>query len=295
MQTSTCIAFYLAFFGFGFIILLGLTACSKTDNEASKASSQAKPAQTLQDALKIGGTGPTMVVIPVGEGVIGNYSGGKADINELPVMTVKSEVLFAMSATEITFEDYDKFCQTISRPCPDDKGWGRGKQPVINVSWRDAQMYTKWLSKQTGQEYSLPSEAQWEYAARGGTRTRFWWGNEYVQGLDHCDKDIGGCPEGTALFHPGPVGNFQPNPFGLYDMTSNVGEWTLDCWNEQHDKNKTDLSPRLTGNCEARVVKGGAHYEKSTFVHLSMRIKISDITYKVSDLGFRVVRSIKNQ
>jgi len=276
------------------IFLLALTACTKTDKESLPSIQKQQPTQTMRDALNIGGNGPNLVVIPSGKGVMGNIR-AEGKENKTPVTKLISKTPFAMSITEITFAEYDKYCETISRPCPDDKGWGRHQQPVINVSWRDAQMYTKWLSTQTGKKYSLPSEAQWEYAARGGTNTRFWWGNEYKQGIDHCDKDIGGCPEGTALFNPGPVGRFQSNPFGLLDMTSNVTEWTMDCWNPQHDAQKTDLSPRLTGDCDARVIKGGAYNE--TFIHIRLANRYKGIdykTYKSGAVGFRVVRSLEN-
>jgi len=113
--------------------------------------------------------------------------------------------------------------------------------------------------------------------------------------VDHCDKDIGGCPEGTALLHPGSVGRFRPNPFGLFDMTSNVSEWTLDCWNGQHDKFKVDLDPRLKGDCQTRVIKGGGYYYKSGAIRISLRNEgIEYKSTKSPTLGFRVVRSLKN-
>jgi len=272
------------------IALAGVAACGDKKSIGSATQAQYNKPQIIRDALSSGGEGPEMVVIPVGSGFVGSNS---ADGNkeEKPFHKVEVSHPFAMSTTEITFEQYDRYCKSAGVSCPDDKGWGRGEQPVINVSWTDTVAYTKWLSDQTGHTYRLPSEAEWEYAARAGSKGRFWWGDDYIQGKDHCDKDIGGCPPGTALFNPGPVGRFQPNPFGLYDMTSNVAEWTLDCWNPQHDVHKTDLTARLTGDCDTRVIKGGSYNEKASSLSLSERVEGVDYqTLRMGSVGFRVVR-----
>ena len=275
------------------VALISLSACGDNKSTNTVTQAQANKPHVIRDTLRGGGGGPELVIIPAGSGFVGDNT-GEGPTEERPFHKVVAKIPFAMSTTEITFEDYDRFCKTTGESCPDDKGWGRGKQPVINVSWTDAVAYTKWLSDQTGHTYRLPSEAEWEYAARAGSKGRFWWGDKYIQGKDHCDKDIGGCPEGTALFNPGPVGRFQPNPFGLYDMTSNVSEWTLDCWNPQHDEHKSDLSARLTGDCDTRVIKGGAYNEKASYLSLSHRIEGVDYqTLRMGSLGFRVVRELQ--
>ena len=274
------------------IALVSLSACSDKKSVNNVTQTQANNPVVLRDTLRIGGEGPELATIPAGSGYMGDNT-GQGDSDERPFHKVVATSAFAMSTTEITFANYDLFCKATGEICPDDEGWGRGNQPVINVSWSDAVAYTKWLSDQTGHIYRLPSESEWEYAARGGSKGRFWWGDEYIQGKDHCDKDIGGCPEGTALFNPGPVGRFQPNPFGLFDMTSNVSEWTLDCWNPQHDEHKTDLSARLTGDCDTRVIKGGAFNEKASHLNLSHRIEGVDYqTLRMGSLGFRIVREL---
>lgn len=109
---------------------------------------------------------------------------------------------------------------------PDDGGWGRGDRPVIHVSWHDDQDYVAWLSGTTGQRYRLPGEAEWEYVARAGTRTRYWWGDTIGRGDANCRA----CRDRWADGRTSPVGSFAANPFGLYDVNGNVGEWVADCW-----------------------------------------------------------------
>lgn len=132
----------------------------------------------MQDKLNNEKLAPKMVIIPPGKGTIGNKN-FRSFRNAEPVYQVIIKRAYALSETEITFEQYDLFCQTTKYACPNDEGWGRGQQPVINVTWFDAMAYTEWLTKQTGHIYRLPSEAEWEFAARAGQSSRFWWGNEY--------------------------------------------------------------------------------------------------------------------
>ena len=124
---------------------------------------------------------------------------------------------FALSVHEVTFEDYDRFTYPNK---VDEEGWGRGSRPALNVSWDDAQEYVAWLSVQTGAEYRLPSEAEWEYAARAGTTTKHSWGNEIGMNRANCN-DCGSQWDGSQT---APVGSFRANGFGLYDMHGNVHE-----------------------------------------------------------------------
>jgi len=149
-------------------------------------------------------------------------------------MSHSSEVAFPpaiiIGRYPITFEDYARFSSSISRRLPNDQGWGRGRQPVINVSWDDAVEYAKWLSEQTGKRYRLPTEAEGEYAARAGTETDYWWGNEMKPGMANCkDGDSRWGGRQTS-----PVGSFDPNPFGLYDTAGNVWQWVQDAWHENY-------------------------------------------------------------
>ena len=132
--------------------------------------------KVFRDALADGSKGPGMIRIPDGEFEMGDLHGdGHAD--ERPVHTVSIHAL-AIGCYAVTFEAYDRFAEATGRERPDDTGWGRGRRPVINVSWRDAVAYAEWLSQQTGKRYRLPTEAEWEYAARAGTSTSYWWGDE---------------------------------------------------------------------------------------------------------------------
>jgi len=245
----------------------------------------------LQDTLKNGNLGPKLAIIPTGSGLVGGEN-FRSFQNQSPQHKVISKQEFAMGIAEVTFKEYDVFCRSTFIGCPDDNGWGRGGQPVINVSWLDAMAYTEWLSEQTNQIYRLPSEAEWEYAARGGTSTKFWWGDEYIQGMDHCDRDLGGCPEGTELSEPGPSGRFKANPFGLFDVTSNVLEWVLDCYSPNHKGAKNTMESRLEGDCGKKAIKGASWQNPQPYVHLSKRFGI-ETDYKNRELGFRVLREIK--
>lgn len=259
------------------------------------ACTESKPPHVpsyLRDTLKNGSLGPKLAIIPTGSGVVGGMN-FETFQNQSPQHNVISTKEFAIGVTEVTFAEYDAFCKSIFTDCPDDNGWGRGDQPVINVSWLDAMAYVEWLSDQTKQVYRLPSEAEWEYAARGGTTTRFWWGKKYIQGMDHCDRDLGGCPKGTELSEPGPAGRFKPNPFGLFDVTSNLLEWVLDCYSPDHTSAEYTMETRLEGDCGEKVLKGSSWLNPQPYVHLSKRMGIR-ADYKNRSVGFRVLREIKD-
>lgn len=246
--------------------------------------------QYLQDSLKDKSLAPKMAIIPTGTGTVGGKK-LRSFQNESPIHQVIVSKPYALSITEVTFEQYDRFCQSTKRTCPPDEGWGRGEQPVIHVSWHDATAYSAWLSKQTGHIYRLPSEAEWEFAARAGQNTKFWWGNEYIQGLDHCDRDLGNCPQGSELGHPWEVGILTANPFGLYDMTSNVAEWVLDCASDNHNNANNTVAPRIGLDCGNRINKGSSWRNPQPYVQLSKRLNLPIDSQYVS-LGFRVLREI---
>ncbi len=197
-----------------------------------------------------------MVVIPAGTFQMGNIQGGHAK-REQPVHEVRIVKPFAIGRYEVTFEEYDSFAKATGRKLPDNRGWGRGRQPVINVSWHDAAAYAKWLSAQTAKRYRLPTEAEWEYAARGGTETRYWWGNDMVQGKANCIE----CGSQWDHKQTAPVGSFQPNPFGLHDTVGNVMEWVQDCRHENYKGAPADGSAwgkEDGGNCGLRMVRGSS-------------------------------------
>src|SRR5262249_17947659 len=140
-------------------------------------------------------------------------------------------------------------CDQIS-----DNGWGRGPQPVINVTWDDANRYVSWLSRITGKHYRLLSEAEYEYAARAGTSTAYPWGNDIGKNQANCN----GCGSMWDNKQPAPVGSFASNDFGLYDMVGNVGQWVEDCFHPNYEGAPTNGSAWTTGDCRRRVVRGGS-------------------------------------
>ncbi|WOC24959.1 formylglycine-generating enzyme family protein [Pseudoalteromonas sp. N1230-9] len=245
----------------------------------------------IQDKLSNDEMSPRMIVIPAGIGTIGGEN-FRSFQNEAPIFQVKIESPFALSETEITFEQYDLFCKTTGHSCPEDEGWGRKHQPVVNVSWFDAVAYTKWLSSETGNVYRLPSEIEWEYAARGGTDDKFWWGNTYKQGIDHCDRDLGNCPKGTDAGHPWRVKTLNANPFGLFDMTSNVSEWVNDCYSDNRNVASEISHTGFDNKCREKVTKGANWMTAQPYVHHSLRIGL-DNNYISYAVGFRVLREIK--
>ncbi|MGH8499760.1 MAG: formylglycine-generating enzyme family protein, partial [Methylococcales bacterium] len=207
--------------------------------------------------------------------------------DEAPQHEVTIAQPFAIGKFEVTFAEYDRFAQATGRPLPDDSGWGRDRQPVINVSWIDAQAYARWLSQQTGINYRLPSEAEWEYAARAGSTTPYFW-------------DDKGRIEDYAWYYKNsgdrthPVGEKKPNAFGLYDTVGNVWEWTLDCWHDSYQNAPADGSAWLEsdkGDCVRRVLRGGSWVNGPQFVRSAVRNGFNtDVAYFI--LGFRVARAL---
>jgi len=219
--------------------------------------------KVFRDRLKDGSSGPEMVWIPEGRFKMGDIQGG-GDSDEKPVHWV-SVKKFAMGRYEITFAEYDKFATATSRKKPSDEDWGRGNRPVINVSWLDVTAYAKWLSKQTGQQYRLPTEAQWEYAARAGTKTKYWWGNtashEYA---NYGDEGWNGLAKGKDRWkYTSPVGSFAANPFGLYDTAGNVWEWTCSEYeNRYKGKEMKCLSKNRANDDSLFVLRGSRLVEQ---------------------------------
>lgn len=210
---------------------------------AVSAPAMPAPGSSFRDRLSSVGEGPEMVVIPA----------GRFRMVDLPDAGFDVVIArpFALSKYEITFEDYDKFTYPNK---VDDEGWGRRQRPVINVSWDDANEYAAWLSAQTGKRYRLPTEAEWEHAARAGSTTEYSWGNGIGQNRANCINDL--C--GDRWEYTAPVGSFSANAFGLYDMHGNVWEWVQDCWNDSYAGAPGDGSAWTSGDCSQRVIRGGS-------------------------------------
>jgi formylglycine-generating enzyme required for sulfatase activity len=246
-----------------------------------------RPGAVFRDRLKSGRDGPEMVVVPAGKFRMGDIQ-GKGLTDEQPVHEVHLRRPFAVSRYEITFEQYDEFAKATGHGLPEDEGFGRGRRPVIRVSWNDAVDYAEWLSQQTGKHYRLPTEAQWEYAARAGTETAYWWGNEMKPGIANCI----GCGSRWDGKQTAPVGSFKPNPFGLYDTAGNVLEWVQDCWHDNYQWAPSDGSAwekEHNGDCDGRVRRGGSYIGN---VRSSSR-GLFRAGARFRALGFRLVREIE--
>jgi formylglycine-generating enzyme required for sulfatase activity len=204
---------------------------------------------------------PQMVVVPSGKYMMGSPATESGRLpREGPQHSVTIATQFAVSKFELTFAQWDA-CSAHGGCSPDtsDNGWGRGQQPVINVSWNDAQRYVSWLAKITGKNYRLLTEAEYEYAARAGTQTAYPWGDAVtLNGTTMAD--CSGCGSKWDGKQPAPVGSFPPNQFGLYDMVGNVAEWVEDCYHGTYDGAPADGSAWLVGvDCSIRVQRGGGY------------------------------------
>ncbi len=253
-------------------------------------SEHAARADDFADALASGGNGPVMVVVPAGTFQMGCLRGASCDREELPVREVTISARLALSKHEITFADWDACVEAggCDGYLPDDEGWGRGSRPVIHVNWVDAQSYVRWLSHSTGEAYRMPSEAEWEYAARAGTDSRYSWGNGLASDDANCREER--CRDGYT--NTAPAGSFPANPWGLHDMHGNVFEWVQDCWaGGTYEDAPSDGSARLDGNCNSRVIRGGAWSSSPSNLRSANRTRNSRDD-RGNTVGFRVVRAL---
>ena len=217
-------------------------------------TAELEPRQLDPDREIAGKDGAPMVLIPTGEFMMGSPD-GQGDTDEHPAHKVRFSKPYAIARYETTFEEYDRFAKATGRRLPDDNGWGRGRRPVINVSWQDAKDYAAWLSQETGKPYRLPTEAEWEYAARSGGHRDIWAGTSEESELKH--YAVYGAKQTE------PVGGKKPNGLGLSDMSGNVWEWVEDCWHGTYQgapKDGTAWGQAGGGDCGLRVVCGGSWY-----------------------------------
>jgi len=227
-------------------------AVPKAEKPARQAEVDREIAQAAERVRRFRDCGgcPELVEIPGGRFRMG--SSQKND--EKPAHTVEVS-RFALGRYEVTFAEYD---QCVSEGgCghrPNDGGWGRGNRPVVNMSWADAQAYVKWLSSKTGKGYRLPSEAEWEYAARAGSTADYPWGNAIGRNRANCN----GCGSAWDNKQTAPAGSFAANRYGLHDTVGNVWEWVEDCWNESYGGAPADGSAWRTGARGGRASVGGA-------------------------------------
>jgi formylglycine-generating enzyme required for sulfatase activity len=252
------------------------------ENAAKAAKEEAAREQARLEQERIDQLVQSLEMVHISEGIF-LMGSDNARADEAPAHTVLVPA-FKIMAHELTWEQYqpcidDGVCSSGS-----DEGWGKGKRPVINVGWHDAQSYIEWLNKKTGKSYRLPSEAEWEYAARAGSRTKYTWGNTIGRNQANCD----GCGSFWDNKQTAPVGSFKANHFGLYDMHGNVWEWTQDCWNPSYQGTHNKAEAWETGNCNARVLRGGSWGFEPDSLRSASRIMFS-ATARYSDFGFRLV------
>jgi formylglycine-generating enzyme required for sulfatase activity len=292
-----------------------------------------KPGQVFSDRfVDLPGQAPAMVVIPTGSFQMGaaDNEDDRADA-ETPRHQVTIAKGFAMARSAITVGQFREFVRASgyqpdsvrlggasvydersgalrddSRATWQDDYAGHPAQddlPVVNVSWRDASAYADWLSQRTGKRYRLPSEAEFEYALRGGTQTRYWWGSQApTRKVENLTGSSDRSPSGRrwsnafpgyrdGYWGPAPVMSFEANPFGLYDIDGNVSEWTTDCWHDNYVRAPVDGSAWLNPGCSVRVVRGGSWGSSPDQVRSAYR-QGADGRVRSARVGFRVVREL---
>lgn len=228
---------------------------------------------------------PVLHSLPAGSFTMGSNGG---DPTEKPPHHVAIGQPFAIGKYEVTVEQWGACadagaCQRIATVANAPRN-----APVRDVSWDDAQQYVAWLSKVSGKHYRLPTEAEWEYAARGGTATLYWWGDQMRKGTANC-KD---CGEPWNADAPANVGSFAANGYGLHDMNGSVWEWVADCWHISYKNAPADGRAWDEPGCGVRVIRGGSWHEGASYMLSSTRFKYS-ASVRQSQNGFRVVRDLK--
>ena len=247
--------------------------------QAPTQPSRLEPGDVFRDCTDCG----ELVVLPPGDFVMGSND----TPYEKPERTIPIPRPFAIGRREVTFAEWDQCADAgACKFRPDDHGWGRGSQPVINVSWDYTKLFLAWLSQRTGQKYRLPTEAEWEYAARAGTKTPYWWGRDVGTGRAQCANCVTPPPQKMA-----PVGSFRPNGFGLYDTAGNVAEWVEDCWNDNYRNAPKDASAWTSGDCRLRVLRGGNFTSPATAIRSAARFRY-DVDVRYYGNGFRFVREL---
>jgi formylglycine-generating enzyme required for sulfatase activity len=285
------------------LIVSAMPLCAMLAFVAPAGAAEAVPGTELKDCTEC----PAMIVIPGGDFKMGSQMEESGHPDEKPQHPVHIAKSFAVSKFEITFDQWDACTAAGGCEKASDDGLGRADRPVINVDWLGAKSYVAWLSKRTGKAYRLPAESEWEYAARAGTQTAWFWGAaedsygsrlackfanlhdetgkkahpNYVWSNHLCDDGFG---------ETAPVGRYQSNPFGLYDMLGNVREWVEDCHGEYKDA-PSDGSARTANPCEKRIVRGGAWIDGASTSRAAYRHPLPE-SHRNYQVGVRVARDL---
>ena len=228
---------------------------------------------------------PVMISLPAGSFTMGSNSG---DISERPPHHVTIGAPFAIGKYAVTVEQWNACVAANACPKLSSENGPDKNVPARDLSWDDVQQYIKWLGKVTGKPYRLPTEAEWEYAARGGTATPYWWGQQMRKGNSNCK----GCGDPWHEERPENVGTFAANPYGLYDMGGNVWQWVSDCWHSSYKDAPADGHAWDANGCDMRVIRGGSWREGADYMLVSTRFKYSE-SVRQSQNGFRVAKDLK--
>jgi formylglycine-generating enzyme required for sulfatase activity len=265
---------------------------------------------------------PEMVVVAAGKFQMGSPDAEDSRLDrEGPLHAVTFARALAVGKFEITRGEFARFAQATNYAADGCNGWNGTRldvdaaknwrapgfaqsdtDPVVCMNWNDAVAYAQWLTQKSGKSYRLPSEAEWEYAARAGSARARPWGDKagdacaHANIADHTLKQTvrGGekwivhdCADGKV--YTAPVGTYQPNAFGLHDMIGNTWEWMSDCWNGTHSGAPADGATRTSGDCSSRAIRGGSWQSYPGFARSAARGRVTPDT-RSADYGFRLVR-----
>jgi len=245
--------------------------------------------QTLQESLGEYGVGPAMIVIAPG-----SFTMGDDDIeNASPTRSIRIEKMFAFGRYEITYDDFLAYTKATGAATPPAEGKNSGNQPVAMVNWQQAIDYARWLSEVTGQRYRLPTEAEWEYAARAGTVKPYYWNSSNAKKRANCSL---GCDSEYIHFlsaSAAPIGHYSANAWGISDTSGNVAEWVQDCYHPNYVGAPPLSTAWTAGNCAQRVLRGGSFKSKAAAITSASR-EGADASTQKKFIGFRLVREIAN-
>lgn len=266
---------------------------SRVPSETKRAAPAAAPAPADTPPVNVAEVSqvkdcndcPVLMAVPAGIFIMGSNT---EDVTEKPAHRVTISKPFAIGKYEVTVEQWEACVAANACPRIGTETASPPNAPMRDVSWDDAQQYVQWLSKLSGKQYRLPTEAEWEYAARGGTSTRYWWGQQMRTGTANCKE----CGEPWTQAAPAKAGSFPANPFGLHDMNGSVWEWVSDCWHTSYRGAPVDGQAWDEPNCRARVIRGGSWREGASYMLSSTRFKY-DVNVRHSQNGFRVARDNK--
>jgi formylglycine-generating enzyme required for sulfatase activity len=284
--------------GLALATLLNLAVLSGLTLPITAGLATARPtlvmAPEAEPVAELPPTAGAMVVVRPGGFQMGTSPGATESgvhSDEQPAHWVSFPKAFLISRTEVSFAEYDSFARETGRALPSDDGWGRGQRPVVNVTWGDARAYAAWLTEKTGRSFRLPSEAEWEFAARAGVTTDFYWGDQPDHDFANFGSDT--CCDGAVAgsdswMFTAPVASFPANPLGLHDMLGNVAEWIEDCYEPGYEGASTEGKARVDCSTDLKVTRGGSWRDRGIRLRLAFRDSAQPDT-RSNRIGFRLV------